>query len=160
MRSKWCRRRSLAEKATGPSMPTPGERSAPRATFYGLGRVFAVACVTLGVVAGCEQEAALEVEVLPAELVGTWRTEDPRYATRFFEIKDDQVLFQTGEGVIDFTVHTIRRTTAVSDEIGLLYTFEYTVEGDEQTFGFYYDAPSGVVTLRNQPQMEWRRAAQ
>ena len=158
MRSKWCRRRSLAEKATGPSKPAPGERSAPRATFYGLGRVFAVACVTLGVVAGCEQDA--ELEVLPTELVGTWRTEDPRYATRFFEIKDDQVLFQTGEGVIDFTVHSIRRVTAVSDEIGLLYTLEYNVDGEEQTFGFYYDAPSGVVTFRNQRGMEWRRVAQ
>jgi hypothetical protein len=152
MGSMWCRRRSLVDEATVPSRP------APRATFYSLGRAFAIACVTLGAVVGCEEDAALEV--LPTELVGTWRTQDPRYAVRFFEIKDDQILFQTGEGVIDFTVHSIRRATAVSDDIGLLYTFEYDVDGDEQTFGFDYDAPSGVLTFRNQPEMEWRREAQ
>ena len=48
----------------------------------------------------------------------------------------------------------------MSDEIGLLYTLEYNVDGEEQTFGFYYDAPSGVVTFRNQRGMEWRRVAQ
>ena len=158
MRSMRCRRRSLAEKATGISKPASGKRAGPRATLRSLGRVFAVACVTLGVVAGCEQDA--ELEVIPAELIGTWRTQDPRYVTRSFEISDDKVIFRTGEGVIDFTVHTIGRTTAESDEIGLLYTLEYNVDGDEQTFGFYFDAPSGVLTFRNQPEMEWRRVAQ
>lgn len=158
MRSMWCRRRALAEKAAGPSNPAPGKRLAPRVTFGSLGRAFVIACVTLVAVAGCEDEA--EIEVFPTELVGTWRTQDPRYATRFFEISDDQVLFQTGEGVIDFTVHTIQRATAVRDEIGLLYTIEYDVDGDDQTFGFYFDPQSGVLKLRNQPAMEWRRVAQ
>ena len=158
MKSTWYRRRSLAEQAAGPPKAAPSTRPGPRPAARSLGRAFAIACVTLVALAGCEDDA--ELEVVPAELVGTWRTEDPRYVTRFFEIKEDQVLFQTGEGVIDFTVHTITGATAVSDEIGLLYTFEYNVGGDDQTFGFYYDGPSGVVTLRSQPGMEWRRVAQ
>ena len=137
MRNRYFRWRPLADKSTG--------------------RALVIACVALGIVAGCEDDSVLEE--VPTEFFGVWRTQDPRYVNRRLEIGDDQVIFQTGEGVIDFTVHSIERTTAIPDEIGMLYTIEYNVEGDDLTFAFYYDDSSGILTFKNQREMEWRREA-
>jgi hypothetical protein len=57
---------------------------------------------------------------VPDELVGTWRTSDPRYADRSFEISIVTVNFATGEGTV--TTGLIQKIEAVPEGSRTLYT--------------------------------------
>ena len=92
-----------------------------------------------------------------ANIEGRWiTTDDPRYADRAFEIKEEFLyLLQGGD---TFSIHKIRDVT-ITDEDLPHYTIEYRGdEGDLFSFRFYLSQEEGgTLFFPNQMAMKWRR---
>ncbi|MFQ5988857.1 MAG: hypothetical protein ACE5K9_02965 [Candidatus Methylomirabilales bacterium] len=96
-------------------------------------------------------------KTVPDDLLGVWKTSEPKYANRFFELKKDAVIFGTGKDNADtYPVDSIEKTR---DEEGLLYHIYYlNVQGQRYTFSIYYDATNhGVIRFKNQKHFTWKR---
>jgi hypothetical protein len=93
---------------------------------------------------------------MPRELVGVWKTEDPKYADRFFEIGLVSISFGTG-GATEYTGF-IRRVDSVSDNGEVWYTIEYTVNDQQNTLIFSYAPAAGnTIRFRNQDKIVWSK---
>jgi len=116
-------------------------------------RILAVLVVLLIIGSGCQSEKTTTVS---DDLVGVWVTSAEKYKDRFMEFKKDVVIFGTGEG--DQSIQPIRKVNAVRQDQKVLYTVTYLDEdGAEYTFSFFYDAAGGVITLKNQEGIEWKK---
>lgn len=98
---------------------------------------------------GCDQAAT----ALPPEVLGRWRTQEPRYADRFVELSEDTIRIGTGGTMA--TSHPIRAVRSEPHPSGTLYTIEYGNEGNEATFAFYFEAAQRVLRLRSRPGFAW-----
>ena len=97
---------------------------------------------------------------MPDGLIGTWRTDNPDYAGRFFTLSADEFsLLLIGTGTSTPQRYQIDSVTRVRDDYGMLHTVEYTdADGQDYRMGFYYDAAgSGSVRMKNQRDMIWRK---
>jgi len=95
----------------------------------------------------------------PDYLIGVWRTSDPKYADRFFEIERHVVTFDIGEG--KFNTHPIINVEIEKTEKGkgTLHTISYKDEERQKTkFSFYYDpADQGQIRFKNQDHIVWTK---
>lgn len=110
----------------------------------------------LVILIGCH---AAEIDGLPEGMVGIWKTSAPKYADRFFELKEnDLVSFGTGEGLTQ--IHPISSVERVATVDGVLYSVHYAdIEEEEYTFNFFWDSSmSGVIRIKNQIGIEWTKA--
>jgi hypothetical protein len=93
---------------------------------------------------------------MPRELVGVWKTQDPKYADRFFEIGLVSISFGTG-GATEYTGF-IREVDSVWDNGEAWYTITYTVNGEENTLSFSYAPTAGnTIRFRNQDKIVWSK---
>ena len=94
---------------------------------------------------------------LRPDLIGVWKTEDPKYQDRFFQFEPQTLILGIGEE--RRTTYRIQSVGASLDRFGTLYTVAYwdPQEGMLATFAFYYDPVSGVIRLNNQDRIEWRK---
>ncbi len=91
---------------------------------------------------------------MPEDLIGVWKTAEKRYADRYFELREDRVIFSTGGWGV--TAHPIDRIEEHSENGKILYIIYHpNVEGDEAPFSFYYDPVRSVIRFKNQEQFEW-----
>ena len=93
---------------------------------------------------------------LPGELIGQWRTSDPMYADRFFELSPGYVNFGTGGGTV--TTGFIQEV-AESPEAGkTLYTITYKDEDKVNQLFIYYESSRGEsIRFKNQPNIVWTK---
>ena len=107
----------------------------------------------LAVLAGCGPE---RTKTVPDELVGVWRTTDPKYADRFLELTKTTISFGTG-GQDSYT----RTVVAVEKRRGngdTLYTVVYVDPQGEYKFSLYYEAVGGgLIRYKNQKGIAWTR---
>jgi hypothetical protein len=108
----------------------------------------------LAAIVGCQPATE---KTIPDDLLGVWKTSEPKYADRFFELKKDAIIFATRENNTDtYSVASIEQT---HDEGGVLYNIHYlNLEGQQYTFSIYY-APTnhGVIRFKNQKHFTWTR---
>lgn len=98
-----------------------------------------------------------ELEFPPQELIGTWSTNDPRYADRTITITPERLGLGLGTG--GQTVHAIIAIRARDGEVRREYEITYAgPEGDEAMDVFVYD--DALLQLRNPPDVLWRRVPQ
>jgi hypothetical protein len=91
---------------------------------------------------------------VPNELIGTWRSSDPRYADRSFEIDNLTINFGTGEGTV--TTGFIKKVEAVPEGGRTLYTISYVDDGKEEQCSFHYTAAKEeIIYFKNQPSIPW-----
>ena len=103
---------------------------------------------------GC---GAPPVKTIPAELVGVWNTDAPKYAGRYFELKKDTVVFGMGEGKA--TTNTVLEVKATPQDTKMLYDISYLAkEGTPQKFSFYYEQPTTTIQIKSQEKMNWKKA--
>ena len=116
--------------------------------------VLLIAVAILVVSFGCRSE---RTRTVPDELVGVWKTSEPKYADRFLELTRTSIAFGAGEGKAD--VRPVAGVEIVRQDGKILYTLSYAdPEGHESTFSFYYDpARAGVSRLKNQQSFEWTK---
>jgi hypothetical protein len=93
---------------------------------------------------------------IPPELHGTWRTDEPRYATRRFELLADQVVFQVGDSSMNIERHIVSRVRRSKSSRGSLYRVQYNgTDGELYQFSFTFD--NQHIRFANQPDFAWSR---
>jgi hypothetical protein len=120
---------------------------------------FRHALITLAILTsllGCR--AAQEPVVVPPEVIGVWKTVDPRYEDRYFELTAGTVTLAMGEDSKEsYPIQTFEK----SQEMGAtLYSLTYRnlVEGITDTLSFYYEPrEGGVIRFKNQRNIEWKK---
>jgi hypothetical protein len=123
-----------------------------RHRLHWLSRV-ALTALVLGL-GGCE--GGTRLDLVPNELVGTWTTDAPGYDERALEIfEDGLVIWAEGVMIESRVLRTVRRW----DRAGLAsYRFEYLdSDGGLTDFEFDFRAADGLIRIRNQPDIAWRR---
>ncbi|HET6464774.1 MAG TPA: hypothetical protein VFH55_04085 [Nitrospiria bacterium] len=116
-------------------------------------RILAV-LVVLIIGSGCQSDQTTNI---PDGLVGIWETSAKKYQDRFMEFNKDAVIFGTGDG--NQSVQPIRKVKTVRENNKDLYTITYLDEDDaEYSFSFYYDPVGGVIMLKNQEEIEWKKS--
>jgi len=143
--------RGPARRVGGHVITRPTSRNAvnPRAS--------AIALALLLALVGCGPEST---KTVPEELIGVWKTQEPNYADRPFQLTRDTVTFWTGGG--EYYTRAVVRITKVQEDRNVLYTVFYTEPGDpekfEFKFAFYYDAAAdGAIRWKNQRHMVWMK---
>lgn len=108
----------------------------------------------LATIVGCQ--AGNEYAV-PDELVGVWKTPEPKYADRFFEIKKRVIIFGTGKGKTD--IHPIMNVEKARQEKNTSFTISFmNRDGQYYRFSFtYYPAHDGVIRFKNQQEIRWTK---
>ena len=96
---------------------------------------------------------------VPGELIGVWVTDDPKYADHPFEIKKETLIFEQGQGYLDFDVFPIVALEKSDADGDTLYTIHYLLPaGKKFEFSFYYaSVDGGVIRFKNQPEMKWTK---
>jgi hypothetical protein len=98
-------------------------------------------------------------EISSDDLIGVWKTSEPKYTDRSFEITKGTITFGIGEG--NFEIYSIKkiRMEKIAEEKSILYTIYYeNSDGDENIFAFYYTPEKGgIIRFKNQRQIEWEK---
>ena len=104
--------------------------------------------------AGCE--GGTKLDLVPDALVGTWTTDAPAYEERALEIfGDGLVIWAEGLMIESHVLRTIRRWDRGSRTT---YRFEYLdSDGDLTDFEFDFQEAEGVIRIRNQSDVAWRK---
>ena len=90
----------------------------------------------------------------PPSIVGTWVTDDPRYAGRSFVISEEVFELRLGEdGNHQFDIRTIRETET---EDSWMYEITYISPDGDLVHSFFLHA-DGTVRVRNPPDIVWTR---
>ena len=98
-------------------------------------------------------------EIASDDVIGVWKTLEPTYADRSFEITKEKITFGIGNGKFEsYSIKKIRVEQSLQDK-SRLYTIYYEDdEGGEVTFSFYYYRDNGgIIRLKNQKQMVWKK---
>ena len=108
---------------------------------------------------GCR--AAQEPAAVPAEFHGRWTTRDARYADRAFELTTDTItLVQGGEVTTPLPVQKFERAQE-GGAIAYVLTYRNLAEGTTDTLRFYYEPrDGGVIRLKSQRNIEWKKGAE
>ena len=117
-----------------------------------ISRAFAILILLFGV--QCQKEFTV-----PEELIGVWVTDDPKYVDHPFEIKKETLIFEQGQGYLDFDVFPIVGLEKTAADGSTLYIIHYVLPaGKKFEFSFYYAASEGgVIRFKNQPEMKWTK---
>ncbi len=117
-------------------------------------RLLVVGLALLCALPGCSPRPK---EGLRPDLIGVWKTEDPKYADRFFQLEPQTLIIGIGEERLNaYRIQSVNRSL---DRFGTLYTVSYWDHQEEitSTFAFYYDPREGVIRLKNQEGIAWRK---
>jgi hypothetical protein len=91
---------------------------------------------------------------LTSELAGVWRTEDPRYADRFLEIRANEVVF--GQGDQGRARHRIAGIYLEQTPEGPpVYVLRYRLDAAEPTGELRVRVDHGVLRIASQPNVAW-----
>ena len=93
---------------------------------------------------------------VPVDLIGVWKTPEPTYADRHFEITKDTLSFGTGEGRIDsHPILSIEEVPQVPQGAEHFYIISYADNGQKSVFSFHLN--NGVIRIKNQKALQWTK---
>ena len=93
---------------------------------------------------------------LPDNAIGVWYTTNPTYADRMFEIRNDALVFRTGPGTMNFTVHAIKKIRKQNLLNATLYVVDYVSNENLYEFRFIYtESPQPTIRFQNQRDFLW-----
>lgn len=94
------------------------------------------------------------IEFPPDELVGTWSTDDPRYADRGITISEDDLRLEMGsDGQATYPIEAIHVEVA---DVHRMYTIHY-LDGDDELSMDIFVFNDGSLRLRNPSEVRWTR---
>lgn len=113
----------------------------------------------LALVGGCGPETSRTV---PAQLLGRWTTNAPKYADTFFELQPETLLLGLAGGQID--TRPITKVEKLTQGGETLFTVYYVNPLDSQRteykLAFFFEVGAGgVVRWKNQKEIAWTRQA-
>jgi hypothetical protein len=114
-----------------------------------------VTCTFLVFLVACQSGQGSNV---PKHLLGVWKTTHPKYADRFFEIRNDRILiFGTGDGA--FELHALEEIEVGHEEGFVLYRLTHlNHHGQRYTLALLYEpAHGGLLRFKNQRDVAWKK---
>jgi hypothetical protein len=108
--------------------------------------------------AGCDWRGP---QTLPGQMVGEWRTDEPRYHGRFMKLETDQITFGLGGVAPDKSEHIERVKMAPSDN-----PTDYTIrlkagDGTPDSIVLQFTPQNGgELRLKNLPEVVWKRKSE
>lgn len=98
-------------------------------------------------------------DALPPSVMGTWRTQTPKFQDRGFEIREGRIVLRRGSEEADLLSFPIQRVRVAplgpSTEVRIFYE----ENGEPQTLDLLLHEFAGATTVEivNQPDVVWRR---
>jgi len=150
------RRRSLKERRRAQA---EADRAARAATLRLRTKLFVAAVASVAALTLFRLDLggnASNVDEMPDELIGTWVTDEPRYADRAVSITATSVRLGLGGGATaDHPIVTVNREVG---PVHRLYRIEYEGDaGPEVMELFVYD--DATMTFRNPSEVRWHRSS-
>ena len=107
-------------------------------------------------VLGCQPK---EDESLPLELVGVWASSAPRFKNDTLELTKEYIVFTSGEFQDFISVNFIVKVEKKPERNHIFYVIHYdNIHDQRYKFSFYYyPKKGGVIRLKNQIDIEWRK---
>jgi hypothetical protein len=108
--------------------------------------------------AGCHWRGP---QTLPFQMVGEWRTAEPRYHGRFLRLETNRITFGLGGVAPDKTEHVERVNMAPSDN-----STDYTIrlkagDGTDDSIVLQFTPQNGgELCLKSQPKVIWKRKSE
>lgn len=96
-------------------------------------------------------------DVLPPEVLGSWKTDDPRYAGREFRLGPAMLTLQTGPGLEDIMRYPIREVEARIVADTTRYLVRYNADGVDAEFGFSHVRTTDQIVFEHQSELRWHR---
>lgn len=107
----------------------------------------------------CRSQPATSV---PPELLGTWRTDHPKFAGLYFQITPGGFAFSTAEGTVEsysLTAYRQEETTARRNNNGIKHMLRGTKAGQETELAILFDpSGGGAIRFANRGPLVWTRA--
>jgi len=101
---------------------------------------------------------------LPAELIGTWRTDHPKYAGLYFQITPGSFTFSTPEGSVEtytLTAYQQIETTTHRNKKNVKHLLRGTKQDQETELALLYDTSGGgAIRFANRGPMVWIRGGE
>ena len=94
------------------------------------------------------------IDVLPPSLIGTWVTENERYADRAFVIGQDDLELHVGDGNISY--HAILSVRETEEADHWVYQIAYSSQDGEAVLEVSLHA-DGILRLKNPNDVVWTR---
>ncbi len=116
--------------------------------------IFIVTFIVILLFSACQYE---QRTTAPDELVGVWKTMEPKYAGSFFEFTENKIIIGTVEGEkISSVIKTVGKK-AIGSEENILYTIHYGNSEEENiTLSILYNpADNGTIRFQNQNRIVW-----
>jgi hypothetical protein len=112
--------------------------------------------VTLIVISGCDSGKPMPV---PHELLGTWRTQDPRYSGLFFKIDPDNFSFSTVQGTVEnYTIVNYEPLANSTENRVHTHVLYGSRDGQKLKVSLIYDSlDGGRFKFKNQDKTFWIR---
>jgi len=109
---------------------------------------------------GCQSQPAAS---LPPELIGTWRTDHPKYAGLYFQITPGSFAFSTAEGTVEtytLTAYQQEEAPTLRNNKGVKHLLRGTKPGQETELAILYDGSGGgAIRFANRGPIVWLRAS-
>lgn len=97
--------------------------------------------------------------VVPDELVGIWKTTEPKYRGSFFELTNERIIIGTIQGQVDSNMIKKIEKEEIPSEKRILYSIFYSdPQGLESKFFIYYYPSNHEIRFKNQQQFAWRKS--
>jgi len=121
-------------------------------------RIF-VAVALLATIMGCQPQSQSQAEngTVSEKILGVWKTSHSKYADRFFEIKNDALIF--GQGGEKIELHALADISESREGKLFFYAISHiNHHGQRYTFAFYYDPDDGgTMRFKNQRRIIWTK---
>jgi hypothetical protein len=96
-------------------------------------------------------------DTVPAELVGSWTTDDPRYSDRHLELTPDALILRTS--VTEGTEYSVQRVQRRQIAQGSAYIIgAHSERGGDYTLMLEYHKAQNTIALGKPARVLWRRA--
>jgi hypothetical protein len=109
----------------------------------------------LAAATGCNR---LELRAVPAQMVGEWRTDQPRYQGRFIRLESNRVTFGLA-GLAPDKAEMVEKIIATPKDNPTDYNVQLKAQDGTDDSIILQFAPEngGELRLKNQPRMVWTR---
>jgi hypothetical protein len=98
-------------------------------------------------------------ESVPNELIGVWKTDSPQYKQCSIELTRDYILFINSRSAAHIDTNFVLGMKRVPERGHFLCTilYENIHEQRYKLYFYYYPKKGGVIRLKNQIDVEWRK---
>lgn len=98
-------------------------------------------------------------EGVPTELIGVWKTSALKYRDCSIELTRDYIIFTNSHLGVHVDTNFVLKMKRVRERGHFLCTIRYeNIREQKYNFSFYYDpAKGGVIRLKNQIDVEWKK---